>query len=147
MAIIKVYTDASSRYRAIVEEVGKVKRNKRTRSSSVGAVIKNGNKTIGTISKKIGEKDSNYAEFLAMYTACQYLISHNITKVHFFVDCINLACMINQGVISGKPELRTLSYKILDTLKEFDTFTIEWIPRRENKEAHKQASKAFTLVG
>lgn len=147
MTIIKVYTDASSRYKAIVEEVGNERRSIRTQSSTVGAVIKNGSRTIGTISKRIGDQDSNFAEFMAMYTACQYLISHNIKKAHFYVDCINLACMINQGVISGKPELRTLSYKILDALQEFEHFTIEWIPRRENKEAHTQASKAFTLVG
>ena len=142
MTTFKVYTDASSRYKAIVREE---KRSKKVYSSSVGAVIKNGCEIVGSISKKVGYHDSNYAEFLAMYMACQYLVSQDIKKVDFYADCFNLVVMVNQGIISGKPELRKLSYQIMDCLEQFDHYTITWIPRSNNKEAHTMASKAFNV--
>lgn len=142
MTTFQVFTDASSRYKAIVKN--EQNRNRRVFSSSVGAVIKNGYDIVGTISEKVGYHDSNYAEFLAMFMACQYLISQDIKKVDFYADCINLVIMVNQRIISGEPELRKLSYRILDCLQEFEHFTITWIPRCNNKEAHTMASKAFT---
>lgn len=147
MTTFKVYTDASSRYKAVFKEVKDTRKNKRVFSSSIGAVIKNGDEEIvGSISKRVGFQDSNYAEFLAMYLACQHLIAHGIKKVDFYADCINLALMVNQGCISGKPELRKLSYAILNCLNEFEQYTMTWIPRCENHEAHTMASKAFTKV-
>lgn len=144
MATIKVYTDASSRCKAVMEKDKRTR--KRVHPSSVGAVIKDGSKIVGSISKRVGYQDSNYAEFLAMYMACRYLIDHNIKKVDFYVDCINLVLMINQKVISGKPELRKISYAILDCLNEFESFTITWIPGSYNKEAHEMASRAFKMM-
>lgn len=145
MTIFKVYTDASSRYKAVVEEGKGVMRSRKTSPSSIGAVIKNGYEVVGSISQRVGYADSNYAEFLAMFAACRYLIDHDIKKVDFYADCINLVLMINQKVISGKPELRKLSYAILDCLNRFDSFTVTWIPRASNKEAHSMASKAFKV--
>lgn len=81
-----------------------------------------------------------------MYTACRYLIDYDIKKVDFYADCINLVLMVNQGVISGIPKLRSLSYAILDMLKQFESYTITWIPRCNNKEAHTMASKAFKVI-
>jgi ribonuclease HI len=141
----KVYTDASSRYKAIMAKAKGESRRRNVYPSSIGAVIKNGSEVVGSISKRVGFQDSNYAEFLAMYTACRYLIDHGITKVDFYVDCINLALMINQGCISGLPELRKLSYAILDIIRDFESFTITWIDRVYNKEAHNMASKAFKV--
>ncbi|WCF11561.1 reverse transcriptase-like protein (plasmid) [Paenibacillus thiaminolyticus] len=144
MTVFKVYTDASSRYKAIVENAGGDKIRK-VYPSSIGAVIKNGEQIIGSISEKIGLSDSNYAEFLAMYTACRYLIDNRINKVDFYSDCLNLVLMVNQGIISGIPELRRLSYAVLDSLEQLDDFTMTWIPRNCNKEAHNMASKAFKV--
>jgi ribonuclease HI len=143
MTTIQVYTDASSRYKAIVKK--EQDRNRRVFSSSIGAVIKNGCEVVGTISKKIGYQDSNYAEFLAMYMACQYLIAQDIKKVDFYADCFNLAIMVNQSIISDKPELQRLSHLILDSLQQFEQFTMTWIPRSNNKEAHTMASQAFKV--
>jgi ribonuclease HI len=141
----KVYTDASSRYKAVMAGAKGDKRGKRVHPSSIGAVIKDGCEIVGSISKRVGFQDSNYAEFLAMYMACRYLIDHGIKKVDFYADCINLVLMVNQKVISGKPQLRKLSYAILDCLKQFESYTITWIPRSSNKEAHTMASKAFKV--
>jgi ribonuclease HI len=145
MTTFKVYTDASSRYKAIVEDTGSERGLRKVYPSSIGAVIKNGEQVIGSISEKIGFSDSNYAEFLAMYTACRYLIDHKITKVDFYADCLNLVLMINQKIISGIPELRNLSYAILDCLNQIDNYTVTWIPRNSNKEAHNMASQAFKV--
>jgi ribonuclease HI len=145
MTTFKVYTDASSRYKAIMEDVDGEKRLRRVYPSSIGAVIKNGSEIVGTISEKVGFYDSNYAEFLAMFTACRYLIDHNIAKVDFYADCLNLVLMVNQGIISGKPELRKLSYGILNCLNQFESYTVTWIPRNSNKEAHNMASQAFKV--
>lgn len=141
MTTFKVYTDASSRYKAIVENAGN--RVRKVYPSSIGAVIKNGDQVIGSISKRVGFQDSNYAEFLAMHSALRYLIDHDIKRVDFYVDCLNLAMMVNQAIISGIPELRKLSYAILDMLNQLDHYTMTWIPRTNNKEAHNMASKAF----
>lgn len=146
MTTFKVYTDASSRYKAVFKEVNDTRKNRRVFSSSIGAVIKNGDEEIvGTISKRVGFQDSNYAEFLAMYITCQHLLNHDIKKVDFYADCINLALMVNQNIISGKPELRKLSYSILDCLDQFEHYTMTWIPRCNNKEAHTMASNAFKV--
>jgi ribonuclease HI len=141
----KVYTDASSRYKAIMAKAKGEDRLRNVYPSSIGAVIKDGSTTIGEISKQVGLQDSNYAEYLAMYTACRYLIDHEITKVDFYVDCINLALTVNQGCISGYPSLRKLSYAILGLLDQFESYTVTWIDRVYNKEAHTAASKAFKI--
>lgn len=143
LTVFKVYTDASSRYKAILEEAHGDNKMRKVYPSSIGAVIKNGCEVVGTISERIGYFDSNYAEFLAMHTACRYLIDHNIKKVDFHADCLNLVMMVNQGIISGQPALRKLSYEILNALNYFEHFTMTWISRRNNKEAHNMASKAF----
>lgn len=142
VTVFKVFTDASSRCKTIVEHIdgGRVRK---THPSSIGAVIKDGSTVVGSISEKIGFHDSNYAEFLAMYTACRYLIDHGITKVDFYADCLNLVMMVNQKIISGQPELRKLSYAILSILEQFEFYTMTWIPRTENKEAHNMAARAF----
>ncbi|MBP1309129.1 ribonuclease HI [Paenibacillus sp. 1182] len=145
MTTFKVYTDASSRYKAIVEDVGSERGLRKVYPSSIGAVIKDGEQVVGAISERIGFSDSNYAEFLAMYTACRYLIDHNISKVDFYADCLNLVMMVNQQIISGIPELRKLSYAILDCLNQIENYTITWIPRNSNKEAHHMASQAFKV--
>jgi len=140
----KVYTDASSRYKAVMKTAGD-RKGKKVHPSSIGAVIKNDFEIIGSISRKVGLQDSNYAEFLAMHSACRYLIDHDIKSVDFYADCLNLVLMINQGVMSEIPSLRKLSYAILEMLGQFESFTITYIPRCENKEAHNMASKAFKV--
>lgn len=145
MTTFKVYTDASSRYKAVMQETEVPNKKRRVFPSSIGAVIKDGSEVVGTISKRVGFQDSNYAEFLAMYTACRYVVDHDIKHVDFYADCINLVLMVNQGIISGIPNLRKLSYAILDCLAQLDSFTMTWIPRCNNKEAHTMASKAFKV--
>lgn len=140
MTIFQVYTDASSRYKAVIKDEGK-----KVYLSSVGAVIKDGHEIVGTISKRVGFQDSNYAEFLAMYKACEYLIHKGVTKVDFHVDNINLVLMVNQGIISKKPKLQKMQHRILDCLTQFDHCTVTWIPRRENHEAHMMAANAFRV--
>lgn len=141
----KVYTDASSRFKAVLEKVDGGKRLRKVYPSSIGAVVKNGTQVVGSISEKVGYSDSNYAEFLSMYTACRYLIDNSIRKVDFYADCLNLVLMVNQGIISGEERLRKLSYSILEILDQLESYTITWIPRSQNKEAHEMASKAFKV--
>lgn len=140
----KVYTDASSRYKAVMQADGD-RKGKKLHPSSIGAVIKNDCEIVGSISRKVGLQDSNYAEFLAMHSACRYLIDHDIKQVDFYADCLNLVLMVNQGIMSEIPNLRKLSYAILDMLQQFDCYTITWIDRCYNKEAHNMASKAFKV--
>jgi ribonuclease HI len=140
-----VYTDASSRHRAVIEKYTGRRILGKKHPSSIGAIIKEGKIIIRTISRKVGIQDSNYAEFLAMHSVCRELINLDIKKVDFYTDCINLSMMVNQGIISGIGPLRKLSYSILNMLDEFDSFTITWINRRYNGEAHKAAKKAFRI--
>lgn len=141
----KVFTDASSRYRAILEKVDGGTRLRKVYPSSIGAVIKDGSRVVGSISQRIGFSDSNYAEFMSMFIACRYLIDHDIRKVDFYADSLNLVLMINQGIIGGEDRLRRLSYSIFDSLKHFDHFTMTWISRSLNKEAHTMAERAFKV--
>ncbi len=143
---IKVFTDASSRYKAILQEVEGTGRFRSVHPSAVGVVLTQEGRVIGSLSQQVGVLDSNHAEFVAMYRACLYLKSKGIKKVDFYADCMNLVLMINQGVIVGDQEVRDLSYKIKFELRAFDHFTVTYIPRRENKLAHSQASLAFRAV-
>lgn len=126
-----------------MEEVDGQNRLRKVYPSSIGAVIKDGSKVVGSISERIGFSDSNYAEFLSMFTACRYLLDNGIRKVDFYADCLNLVLMVNQGIISGEERLRKLSYEILSCLDQFDHYTMTWISRNKNKEAHDMARKAF----
>jgi len=136
-----VNTDASSRYGSSTKA-----RKRNLHPSSIGVVIKKGNDVVGTLSKRVGMQDSNYAEFLAMHAACKFLLEQGVKKVHFNVDCINLSIMANQHLVSNKPRLRSISNAILHMLGEFDKYTITYVPRRENAEAHKMARLAFKVV-
>ncbi|MNY85613.1 14.7 kDa ribonuclease H-like protein [compost metagenome] len=138
-----VYTDACTRFRAVIEAgTGKLITSTISRAS-VGVVInfENGEKHI--IARPVGTLETTYAEFLALYFACKDLLAKGVTKVDFYTDCINLALAINQGTISGIEAMRKLTYTILGLLDRFEDFTITWVPRRDNKEANDVARKAI----
>lgn len=52
----KVYTDASSRYKAVMEGASGDKKGRRVHPSSIGAVIKDGCEVVGSISKRLAFK-------------------------------------------------------------------------------------------
>jgi ribonuclease HI len=139
-----VYTDASSRYKAAIV-TDKQGQSRRIFHSSIGAVIKNGSdELVGTISKTVGWQNSNYAEFLAMHAVLRYLLDNGIKSVEFKTDCMNLVLMIKHGIMSEIEQLRKISYSILSMLQELNSWTVDWIDRKYNKEAHRQAAKAFS---
>lgn len=141
MSTFKVFTDASSRYKAVLLEGAG--RPKKVYPSSIGFVVKCNNHTLYTVSECIGLSDSNYAEFMSMFAACRFLIDLGVHRVDFYADCLNLVLMVNQGIISGEEHHRKLSYAILDSLRFFDYYTMTWVSRCQNKEAHHAASLAF----
>lgn len=111
--------------------------------ASVGIVFSYGEEIVKNISKYIGEKTNNIAEYTALVVALQEAIVMKIKSVRVYSDS-ELLCRQMNGAYKVKNEnLKNLFDQAQVLRREFENFSIHHIPREKNKGADKLARLAI----
>jgi ribonuclease HI len=133
-------TDASKPYASGAAAIGAVLRQKPRQNSPM--------KVIAYISKVVGHKEIQEAEYLALIEGLKLAKGHHPTHLHVFVDSASVAEQVSEKApkISTKMKpLHTEARQLLDELDEIgeQCVRISWLPRELNREADQRASDAF----
>lgn len=96
-----------------------------------------------SLSKYLGTKTNNQAEYAALLLGLEELIKHRVDEVEV---CADSELMVKQlkGEYKVKNEgLKPYYLKARDLLKNFKSTTLRHVPREENKQADRLANEAI----
>jgi len=112
--------------------------------AGIGAILhdEKGN-TVAEISQYIGNSTNNKAEFLALIAALEKALELRADHVDLRIDSELLVRQI-EGKYRSKL-MKKLYEQTLSLLDEFQSFTIQHIPREQNKEADALSRRALRL--
>lgn len=94
-------------------------------------------------SRYIGETTNNVAEYFALITGLEEVCKLGARKIRVYSDSQLLVRQVKGEYKVKKPHLSKLHKKVLDLLKDFDSYDIIFIPRELNKEADSLANRAI----
>ena len=135
---LKVYIDKSGNKKAILYFDGASKGN--PGPAGIGVVLLVGEKKY-TISKNIGEKTNNQAEYTALIEGLKKAKELGIKELVVRGDS-QLVIRQMKGVYKVKNEnVKPLFEQAKELEKEFEKVAFEWVPREENKEADRLANE------
>jgi ribonuclease HI len=105
--------------------------------AAIGAVMLDGaGKTVGRLSERIGKATSNQAEYRALIAGLELALKLGAKCVDINLDSELVAKQLKGEYRVKNAGLKPLFRKTTQLLKGFDSFTIAWLPRRENRKAH-----------
>lgn len=111
---------------------------------AIGAVIYDGNgNVLARISRTIGEATNNQAEYQAVIAALKEALALGARDVEIRSDSELIVNQINGDYAVKKDRLKDLHQVVMHLMEEFDRFNAVSIPREENKEADRLASRAI----
>ena len=113
--------------------------------AAIGATIKDEQgKLIACISQGIGRTTNNQAEYRAIIAALEHAISLGANQVDMRSDSELIVRQINKRYRVRNAALKPLYQQVKQLLSLLEGFTVTHIPRRQNIEAHRLASRALT---
>jgi len=111
--------------------------------ASIGIIFSHGEEPVKNISKYIGRKTNNIAEYTALVVALQEAIAMKLKSVRVYSDS-ELLCRQMNGAYKVKNENLKELYEQAQALRSgFENFSIHHIPREKNKGADKLARLAI----
>lgn len=99
-------------------------------------VITSGNRTCG-----IGS--SNISEYRALIAGLQGSLKAGINIIHIIGDSQLIIKQVTGAFKVKKPELIKHRDRVLELLKQFEDYTIKWVPRQKNKRADALVNEVF----
>jgi ribonuclease HI len=100
-------------------------------------------KKIGEISRYLGHKTNNEAEYWALLLGLREARRLGGDSIRVFTDSELIARQVKGLYRVKDSKLRGLYQAVLEDLKGFSSFEIESIPREENREADRLAKRAI----
>ena len=115
--------------------------------ASLGAVLVRGGEEIARISRPLGVRTNNYAEYSAVIAGLEYVIEHSLGPDLL----IRMDSKLVVEQLSGRwkikhPELQELARIAQAHLRKLSA-TLQWIPREENFLADEAANQALDAPG
>jgi acyl dehydratase/ribonuclease HI len=104
-------------------------------------------KTHESLGKYIGRTTNNVAEYYALIAALDYAAANAIRRLRVYSDS---QLIVNQikGIYKVKhPDLRPLHERAKKQAAALESFTIQYVPREENREADELANAALDSTG
>src|SRR6202048_2600364 len=112
--------------------------------ASYGVVLKRPDGTLlESVGKYIGRHTNNVAEYYALIAALDYAVAHGIKRLRVQSDS---QLIVNQikGLYKVKhPDLRPLHERAKKQAATLETFTIQYVPREQNRDADDLATAAL----
>ena len=91
----------------------------------------------------LGRATNNVAEYQALLAALEYALSNHYLRVHVQTDSELLARQI-EGVYKVKsPGLKPLQQRAQQMIARLESFSIQHVPREQNREADRLANQAL----
>jgi acyl dehydratase/ribonuclease HI len=116
--------------------------------AAYGVVVrKPDGKTHESLGKYIGRTTNNVAEYYALIAALDYAAANGIRRLRVYSDS---QLIVNQikGIYKVKhPDLRPLHERAKKQAAGLESFTIQYVPREENREADELANIALDSTG
>jgi len=95
-------------------------------------------------SKKCGKKGtSNVAEYRGVISGLTEAIKEKVKIVHIIIDSQLVVKQVTDAAKTNNMELLKHKSKVLELLKEFESWTIKWEPRENNKLADELVNRVF----
>jgi len=115
--------------------------------SAIGAVIKDQqDQTIARISQGIGHSTNNQAEYKAIIAALEEAIRLGARQVNLNSDSELVVRQLKGKYRVKKAALKPLYQQVKQLQSRLESFTINHIPREQNREADNLANAALKLV-
>ena len=115
--------------------------------SAIGAVIKDQQgQTIARISQGIGHSTNNQAEYKAVIAALEEAIRLGARQVNLNSDSELVVRQLKGKYRVKKAALKPLYQQVKQLQSRLESFTINHIPREQNREADNLANAALKLV-
>jgi ribonuclease HI len=111
-------------------------------AAGIGAILRNDKgKVVSEISKYIGHSTNNKAEFLALIAGLEKALELGAEHVDINSDSELIVRQI-EGKYRSK-EMKPLFDQVVSLLGEFKSYTVQHIPREQNKEADALSKRAL----
>jgi len=112
--------------------------------AAYGVVIKAADGSrLAALSHYLGEETNNVAEYQGLLAALDYALGKNLSRLRVRTDFELMALQI-QGVYKVRsPWLRRLHNRAQELIARLESFSIEHIPREQNREADRLANHAL----
>jgi ribonuclease HI len=109
-----------------------------------GAVFKDASgKKIGELSRYLGTRTNNYAEYSGLIAALEHAVAHSYSALKVFSDSELLVRQITGVYKVRSPELRELYDRARALIRKLESFRIEHVRREFNHEADRLANRAM----
>ena len=111
--------------------------------SALGVVIKTTKgDAIAEISEFLGIQTNNYAEYMAVVRAMEYLKDNNIKSAQFYLDSQLVVRQLNGEYKIKSDNIKRLNQKV-NELRAYVDVSFEHVYRENNKEADAEVNKAL----
>jgi ribonuclease HI len=104
-------------------------------------------KEVFRIGRPLGIATNNAAEYYALITALDYAAHHGIKSLRVRSDSELLVNQMNGRYRVRSKDLKPLHEQAAKLANQFEHFTIEHVPREENREADALANEALDRAG
>ncbi|MFH1653475.1 MAG: ribonuclease HI family protein [Pseudomonadota bacterium] len=112
--------------------------------AGAGATLKSSDGVVlATVSEYLNEMTNNQAEYHALILALNEAIIAGAEAVKIYMDSELIVKQIKGEYRVKNEGLKPLYDKVVQSLKKFNTYTIEHVRREKNKEADKLANLAI----
>jgi ribonuclease HI len=112
--------------------------------AAIGATIKDERgRLLASISRRIGRKTNNQAEYQALIAALEKAIAMGARQVDIRLDSELVVNQVQGRYRVKNAALRPLYLKVGELLGQLEDFTISNVPREQNAEADQLANKAL----
>lgn len=101
-----------------------------------GETIVSGNKTCG-------QGTSNISEYRGLIAGLQGSLKAGVDIIHIIGDSQLIIKQVIGAFRTKKPELLKHKEYVLELLTQFESYSIKWVPRRENKQADALVNAVF----
>lgn len=86
---------------------------------------------------------SNIAEYRAIIVGLEACLSYGVDTIHVYTDSQLAVRQITGSLNANNEILKKHQVKALELLESFYEYTIDWIPRKENKRADALVGEVF----
>jgi len=103
--------------------------------SAIGVVIKDGAKTVKTVSRAIGQGTNNIAEYTALIIALQEALILKADEISVKTDSELMSKQVSGAYAVKHENIKPLFDQVKHLITGFKTFQITHVPREQNAEA------------
>ncbi len=102
---------------------------------------------LAELNRCLGHATNNVAEYQALLAALDYALEHRYSRLKVFSDSELLARQIEGTYKVRHPDLKALHEQARRGISRLESFSIESVPREENRKADRLANKALDDSG